>query len=84
MCAPLQFTNTILCIDVLEFLLWVVHIHRWLDESEGDGLIERELAVTRVIDGEDLAAEWKVRITTGNKDNSSTDAKVNKHYAFSI
>ena len=49
---------------------------RWLDVSEDDGLLERTLPLTRVIEGEDRAGEWKVIVTTGNKDNSSTDAQV--------
>ena len=51
-------------------------LFRWLDESEDDGKLECDLPLTRVVTGEDKAGEWKVKVITGNKDNSSTDARV--------
>ena len=56
---------------------------RWFDEGEDDGLIEREIPLTRVIDDGHSDApppqdgDWHVFITSGSPESrGSTDAQV--------
>ncbi|XP_013396607.1 lipoxygenase homology domain-containing protein 1 isoform X2 [Lingula anatina] len=60
---------------------YLFNCDRWLEEGEDDGLTERELMLTEVIDegGEEppaKAGDWKLTITTSPIENSGTDARV--------
>ncbi|CAH1776005.1 unnamed protein product [Owenia fusiformis] len=49
---------------------YIFQCGRWLDESEDDGAIERELPLTKVEGQEKEGDDWKVWIVNGNHDNA--------------